>query len=108
MKTLIYRNYITCSNEKHLYSELKYLRIVFYQKNGYTQWFINRVFDKVQDDFIRQQKVEPLPDTAVLNDVRKQTLLPSYAGQNGYTLVKSLKTHLKKILPSNLSLDIVH
>ena len=29
-------------------------------------------------------------------------LLP-YAGQNGHTLVKSLKTHLKKILPSNPS-----
>ena len=28
-------------------------------------WFINRVFDKVKDDFTRQQTVEPLPDTAV-------------------------------------------
>ena len=37
--------------------------------------FINSVFDKVQDDFTKQQTVAPLPDTAVLNDVRKQTLL---------------------------------
>ena len=41
---------------------------------------------------------KPLPDTAVLNDVRKQTLLLPYAWQNGCTLVKSLKRHLKKTL----------
>ena len=64
-----------------------------------SYWFINRVFDKVQDDFMRQQTVEPLSDTAVLNDVRKQKLLLPYAGQSGCILVKSLKTHLKKTLP---------
>ena len=64
-----------------------------------SYWFINRVFDKVQDDFMRQQTVEPLPDTAVLNDVTEQKLLLPYAGQSGSILVKSLKTHLKKTLP---------
>ena len=64
-----------------------------------SYWFINRVFDKVQDDFTRQHTVESLPDTAVLNDVRKRTLLLPSAGQSGCTLVKSLKTHLKKTLP---------
>ena len=63
-----------------------------------SYWFINRVFDKVQDDFTRQHTVESLPDTAVLNDARKQTLLLPSAGQSGCTLVKSLKTHLKKTL----------
>ena len=57
-KTLVYCSYIVCSNEKHLYSELKYLPKVFHQNNGYPHWFINRVFDKVQDDFGRQKTVK--------------------------------------------------
>ena len=65
----------------------------FDQKNGYPLWLINRGFDKVQDNFTRQQIVEPLPDTVVINDVRKQRLRLPYARQNGYSLVKSSKTH---------------
>ena len=68
-----------------------YLQKVFHQNNGYTHWFINRVFNKVQDDFTRQKTVKPLLDTAVLNDVRNPTLLLPYAGENGCALVKSLK-----------------
>ena len=49
-----------------------------------------------------------LSDTVVLNDVKKQMLLLPYAGQNGCTLVKELKTHLKKTLPSNIEADIVY
>ena len=52
--------------------------------------------------------VEPLPDTAVLNDVRKYTLLLPYARKNGCIPVKSLKTHLKKTLLSNVKTDIVY
>ena len=108
LKTLVYRSYIVCFNEKHLHSELKYLRTFFDQNKGYPHWFINRVFDKVHIDFTRQQAVDSLPDTAFLNDVRKQTLLLPYAGQNACTLVKSLKTHLKKTLPSNVKADIAY
>ena len=108
MKALVYRSYIVCSNEKHLYSELKYLRKDFHENNGYTNWFINRVFGKAQDDFTRQKTVKSLPDTAVLNNVRKQTLLLPYAGLNGCTFLKLLKTHLKETLPSNVKADIVY
>ena len=108
LKTLAYRGCILCSDENHLHLELKYLRKVFHQNNGYQHCFINRVFDKVKNDFTRQQTLEPLQDTAVLNDVRKQTLLQRYAGQNCCTLVKSLKTHLKKTLLSNVKADIVY
>ena len=108
MKTLVYHSYIFCSNEKHLYLELKYLRKVFHQNNSYPHWLVNRVFHKAQDDFRKQKTVKPLPDTSVLNDVRKQTLLLPYAGQYGCTLVKSLKTHLKRTLPPNVKTDIVY
>ena len=93
---------------KHLYSKLNYLLKVFYPNNSYAYWFINRVFEKVQDNYTRQQTLDPLKDTAVLNDVRKQTLLLPHAGQNRCTLINSLKTHLKKILPSNVKADIVY
>ena len=100
LKTLVYRSYIVCSNEKHLYSELKYIRKVFPQKNGYPHWFINRVFDKVQDDFTRQKTVKPLPDTAVLNAICRPKWM--------HICVKPLKTHLNKTLPSNVKVDIVY
>ena len=45
-----------------------------------SHWLINRVFDTAQGDFTRQQAVEPLLATVVLNDVRKQTLLLPYSG----------------------------
>ena len=35
-------------------------------------------------------------------------LFQPYAEQNGCTLVKELKTHLKKTLPSNIEADIVY
>ena len=47
LKTLVYRGYTVCSNEKHLHSELTYLRKAFHQSNGYPHWFINTVFDKI-------------------------------------------------------------
>ena len=34
LKTLVYHSYIVFSSEKHLHSELKYLREVFHQNNG--------------------------------------------------------------------------
>ena len=75
---------------------------------NHSHWFINSSLIKYkmtsQDG---KQTVEPLLDTDVLNDVRKQTLLLPYAGQNGCTLVKSLKTHLKKTLSLNVKADIV-
>ena len=80
----------------------------FDQMNGYPLWLINRGFDKIQDNFTRQQTVEPLPDTVVLNDVRKRRLRLPYAGQNGYALVKLSKTHLKKTLPSKVKVDFVY
>ena len=63
----------------------------------------------MKDDFTREQTVEPLLDTDVLNDVKKQMLLLPYAGQNGVIkkTVKSLETHLKKTLPLNVKADIV-
>ena len=108
LKILVYRSYIICSNERHLHSELKYLWNIFHQNNGYPRWLINTVFDKVQDDFTRQQTVDPLLDASVLNDARKQTFLLPYAGKNGCTFVRLLKTHLKKTLASNLNADIVY
>ena len=69
---------------------------------------INRIFDKVQDNFTRPQTLESLTDTAVSNDVRKQTLLRPYAVINGCTLVNSLKTHLKKTVSSNVEAHIVY
>ena len=93
---------------KHLYSKLNCLLKVFYPNNGYPYWLINRVFEKVQDNYTRQQTLDPFKDTAVLNDVRKQSLLLPHAGQNRCTLINSLKTHLKKILPSNVKADIVY
>ena len=74
---------------------------------NHSHWFINSSLI-VQDDFTRKQTVEPLLDTDVLNDVRKQTLLLPYAGQNGCTLVKSLKTHLKKTFPLNERQILLH
>ena len=69
--------------------------------------FTNRVFDKVRDDFTRQQTVESLSETAVLNYVRKQTLFLSYARKNGCSLVKSLKAYIKETLPLNVKAEIV-
>ena len=60
MKTLVYRGYIICSNDKYLYLELKYLQKGSHHNKDYSYWFSNRVFDKVQDNFMRKQTVEPL------------------------------------------------
>ena len=56
---------------------------------------------------MKQQTVETLLDNDVLNDVKKQTLLVPYAGQNGCSLAKSLKSHLKRTLPLNVKADII-
>ena len=48
LKTLIMRAYTISSNDSYLKLELKYLRKVFHERNGYPQWFITKVKNEVK------------------------------------------------------------
>ena len=48
LKTLIITAYAISSNDSYLKLELKHLRKVFHERNGYPQWFITKVMNEVK------------------------------------------------------------
>ena len=48
LRTLIMRAYTISSNDSYLKLELKHLRRVFHERNGYLQWFITNVMNEVK------------------------------------------------------------
>ena len=78
-------------NEKHFRSELKYLRQLFHQNNGYSHWLITRVFQKLNEDLMRQYSEEPLPCISMLIVVKKQRFSLPYSGQKNLHACKIFK-----------------
>ena len=48
LKTLIMRTYTINSNDSYLKLELKHLRKVFHERNGYPHWFKTKVMNEVK------------------------------------------------------------
>ena len=48
MQTLISRVFKVCSNDQHLESQIRHLKKVFKNINGYPNWVIEQTIEKVK------------------------------------------------------------
>ena len=94
--------------EYYLTLELKYLQKAFKEYNNYPHWLITQVFNDISKVFNQQQEVILTNETTTAEESnsKKQIMKLPYAGEKGCSIIKSLKKHLKKTLPTNLQADI--
>ena len=99
LTTLVYRASIVCSDKQHLESELNYLKKVFHNLNSYLHWLITKVINEVKNDFNNQiVLLAPHIETTdhEKNSIRKPMMILPYAGEKGFTLIKSIKKIFKQ------------
>ena len=87
LKTLINRAYMISSNDSYLKLELKYLRKVLHEQNGYPHWFITKVLNKVKRINIPRKhfQIENKNENGVTS---KQTPILPYVGEKGCSIVR--------------------
>ena len=78
LETLVSRDFKVCSNDQHLQNEIKQLKKVFRDINGYPNWII------------------------------EQTLMLPYKGKVGGTTLKSLRNTLKSVIPANSTCETIY
>ena len=106
LKTLIMRTYTISSNDSYLKLELKYLRKVFHERNGYPHWFMTKVMNEVKRSNIPSEHFQGIDENE--NGVTsKRTLILPYAGEKGCLIVRSLEKQLRRSLPNNVKPNIV-
>ena len=49
LQTLVSRAFKVCSNDQHLQNEIKHLKKVFRDINGYSNWIIKQTIEKVKN-----------------------------------------------------------
>ena len=105
-KTLITRAYTISSNDSYLKLELKHLQKVFHERNGYPHWFISKVVNEVNRSNIPREHFQGINRNE--NEVtHKRTLILSYAGENSFSIARSLEKQLKRLLPNNVKPNII-
>ena len=105
-KTLIMRAYTISSNDSYLKLELRYLRKVFHDRDGYPQWFITKVTNEVKKSNIPGEHFQGISENE--NGVTTtRTLILPYAGEKGCSIVRYLEKQCKRSLPNNVKPNIV-
>ena len=108
LKTLIRRAYTICSNDKLLKKELDHLEKCFTKVNGYPKWLLKQTFESFS-------KEENNNTTNTDNDINENnsndkiihTLKLPYQGDEGVSLIKSIKNATKKTLPENHDVRVI-
>ena len=82
-----------CSNEQHLQNEIKHLKKVFRDINGYSNWIIKQTIEKVknQNEMTRSNQV------TTNTEENEHLLMLPYEGKVGETTLKSLRNTLKSV-----------
>ena len=97
LQTLVSRVFKVCSNDQLLQNEIKNLKKVFRDINGYPNWIIEQTIEKVknQNEMTRSTQV-----TTNTKENKNLIMLP-YKGKVGETTLKSLGNTLKSVIPAN-------
>ena len=107
---IIRRAYVICSKEEDLSKELAFITKVFTETNGYPRNLVTNVLRKVKDSQNEAEELTPNAEENPNDDSTKTKVLMikvPYAGEEGETIIKSLKNTLTRNLPSNQEVRIV-
>lgn len=108
---IIRRAYEICSTKDALSKELAHVRRVFTTTNGYPHRLVTSIFRKVKQNIEESPQTQSDDEEETLNDEPNDTqvlmLKVPYAGEAGESIIKSLKSTLRRNLPTNLECRIV-
>ena len=104
LQTLFSRAFKVCSNNQHLQNEIKHLKKVFRDINGYPNWIIEQTIDKVKN----QNKMTWSTQVTTNAEETEHLLMLPYKGKVGKTTLKSLPNTLKSVIPANNTCKIIY
>ena len=106
------RAYLICSTEEALSNELAFITKVFTEVNGYPKYLVKSILQKTKESH------DGLRTTSSSNDgddnqeqsaeSKIYTMNIPYLGKEGEGMIRSLRNTLKRNLPSNQEVRIVH
>ena len=101
LHALVSRAFKVCSNDQHLQNEIKDLKKVFRDINGYPNWIIEHTIEKVKNQNEIPRSTQVTTNTEENEHLR---MLP-YKGKVGETTLKSLQNTCK---PANNTCKIIY
>ena len=104
LQTLVSRAFRVCSDSKHLEKQIKHLKKVFRDINGYPNWVIEQTIEKVKNQNEMTRSTQVITNT----EENEHLLMLPYKGKVGETTLKSLPSTLKSVMPVNKTCKIIH
>ena len=101
---LVLRVFRVCSNDQHLENEIKHLKKVFRDINGYPNWVIEQTIEKVKNQNEMTQSTQVTTNT----EENEHLLMLPYEGKIEETTLKSLRSTLKSAIPTNNTCKIIY
>ena len=92
-----------CSNDQRLRNEIKDLKKVFRDINGYPNWIIEQTIEKMRNQNEMTRSTQVTSNT----EEKKHLLMLTYKGKVGETTLKSLRNTLKSVIPANNTCKII-
>ena len=103
-QTLVSGAFKVCSKDQHLQNEIKHLKKVFRDINGYPNWRIEETTEKVKN----QNKMTWSTQVTTNTEENEHLLMLPYKGKVGETILKSLQNTLKSVIPVNNTCKIIY
>ena len=95
---------LQCFNDQHLQNEIKYLKKVFRDINGYPNWIIEKTIEKVKNHNEMTLSTQVTTNT----EEKEHLLMLPYKGNVGETTPKSLRNTLKSVIPAKNTCKIIY
>ena len=93
-----------CFNDQHLQNEIKHLKKVFRDINGYPNWIKEQTIEKVKSQNEMARSTQITSNT----EENEHLLMSPYKGKVGETTLKSLLNTLKSVTPANNTCKIIY
>ena len=93
-----------CFNDQHLQNEIKHLKKVFRDINGYPNWIIQQAIEKVKNQNEKPRSAQLKTST----EENKHLLMLPCKGKVGEATLKSLRNTLKSVVPTNNTCKIIY
>ena len=104
LQTLVSRAFKVCSNDQLLENEIKHLKKVFRDINGYPNWIIEQTIEKVKN----QNEMPRSTQVTTNTEENEHLLMLPYKGKVGETTLKSLRNTLKSVILENNTCKVIY
>ena len=105
---IVRRAHEICSTEELLKEEIRHIRKVFTETNGYPPNLVKSLINKASESFKKNSTDQESAENNEEDPTPKMLFMKvPYAGKTGDNLVKSLQTTLKANLPQEVECRIV-